>query len=89
MADAIGSICKPNILHMTTSVSWGYISRFSSHSSTSRGVAVLFKNSFEFHINQEIIDECGNFIILDINIQDYRMTLVAIYGPNEDNPDFF
>jgi hypothetical protein len=41
------------------------------------------------HINQEIIDECGNFIILDINIQDYRMTLVAIYGPNEDNPDFF
>jgi exonuclease III len=68
---------------------WGYISRFSSHSSASRGVAVLFKNSFEFHINQEIIDECGNFIILDINIQDYRMTLVAIYGPNEDNPDFF
>jgi hypothetical protein len=50
-----------------------------SHSSASRWVAVLFKNSFEFHINQEIIDECGNFIILDINIQDYRMTLVAIY----------
>ena len=51
---------------------------------------MLFKNSFEFHINQKIIDECGNFIILDINIQDYRMTLVAaIYGPNEDNPDFF
>jgi hypothetical protein len=49
---------------------WGYISRFGSHSSASRGVAVLFKNSFEFHINQEIIDECGNFIILDINTQD-------------------
>jgi hypothetical protein len=53
----------------------GYISRFSSHSSASRGVAVLFKNSFEFHINQEIIDECGNFIILDINIQDYRKVI--------------
>ena len=65
---------------------WGYISRFGSHSSASRGVA---KNSFAFHINHEIIDERGNFIILDINIQDYRMTLVAIYGPNEDNPDFF
>jgi uncharacterized protein (UPF0303 family) len=38
--------------------------------------------------NIEIIDERGNFIILDINIQDYRMTLVAIYGPNVDNPDF-
>jgi hypothetical protein len=68
---------------------WGYISRFGFHSSASRGVAVLFKNSFQFHINQEIIDERGNFIILDINIQDYRMTLVATYGPNEDNPDFF
>jgi hypothetical protein len=45
---------------------------------------VLFKYSFEFHINQEIIDERGNFIILDINIQDYRMTVVAIYGSNED-----
>ena len=29
-----------------------------------------------------------NFINLDFNIQDYRMTLVAIYDPNEDNPDF-
>ena len=47
------------------------------------------KNSFEFQINQEIIDECGNFIILDIIIQDSRMTLVAIYGPNEVNPEFF
>ena len=47
------------------------------------------KNSFKFQINQEIIDECDNFIILNINIQDSRMTLVAIYGPNEDNPDFF
>jgi uncharacterized protein (UPF0303 family) len=67
---------------------WGYISRFSSHSSASRGVAVLFKNSIKFHINQEIIDERGNFIIIDINIQDYRMTLAAIYGPNEHNPEF-
>ena len=47
------------------------------------------KNSFKFQINQEIIDECDNFIILNINIQDSRMTLVAIYGPNEDNPEFF
>jgi hypothetical protein len=47
------------------------------------------KNSFEFHINQEIIDERGNFIILDINIQDYRMTLVAIYDPNEDKSRYF
>ena len=64
-------------------------SRFSSHSSVSRGYQRFLKNSFEFQINQEIIDERGNFIILDIIIQDSRMTLVAIYKPNEDNPEFF
>ena len=58
-------------------------SRFSSHSSVSRGYQRFLKNSFEFQINREIID------ILDIIIQDSRMTLVAIYSPNEDNPEFF
>jgi exonuclease III len=66
---------------------WGYIGIFSSYSSRSRGVAVLFKNSFEFKINSEILDTDGNFVILDITIQDYRLTLVTIYGPS--NPDFF
>ena len=68
---------------------WGYIGKFSCYSSRSRGVVVLFKNSFEFKINSEILDTNGNFVILDITIQDYRLTLVAIYGPNEDNLDFF
>ena len=36
-----------------------------------------------------ILDTNGNFVILDITIQDYRLTLVVIYGPNDDNPDFF
>ena len=54
----------------------------------SRGVAVLFNNSFEFIINSEILDTRGNFVILDITIQEYRLTLVAVYGPNDDNPDF-
>ena len=68
---------------------WGYIGKFSSYSSRNRGVAVLFKNSLEFKINSEILDTNGNFVILDITIQDYRLTLVVIYGPNDDNPDFF
>jgi hypothetical protein len=35
---------------------WGYIGKFSCYSSRSRGVVVLFKNSFEFKINSEILD---------------------------------
>ena len=63
--------------------------KFSSYSSKSRGVAILFKNTFEFKIHEETIDLMGNFIILDITIQDYRITLAAIYGPNNDDPVFF
>ena len=65
----------------------GYIGKFSSYSSRNRGVVVLFKYSSEFKLN-EILDTNENSVILDITIQDYRLTLVAIYGPNDDNPDF-
>ena len=40
---------------------WGYIGKFSSYSSRSRGVTVLFKNSFEFKINSEILYTNGHF----------------------------
>ena len=68
---------------------WGYKAFFSSGSSRSRGVAILIKNSFTFTIHQEKKDQEGNFIILDMTIQDYRLSLVAIYGPNGDSPAFF
>ena len=48
---------------------WGYIANSSSFSSNSRGrgrVTILFKNSFEFKIHDEVKDTFGNYIILDI-----------------------
>jgi len=45
---------------------WGYKAVFSSIASNSRGVVILFKNSFELEIHQEIIDPDGNFIIMDV-----------------------
>ena len=68
---------------------WGYKAHFSSHSSHSRGVSVLINNTFKYSVHKEISDQMGNYVILDMTIQEYRMTLVAIYGPNEDNPFFF
>ena len=68
---------------------WGYKGHFSSLSSTSRGVAILFKNSFEYKVHREIKDKRGNFLILDISISGHRFTLVGIYGPNDDDPNFF
>ncbi|CAG2209635.1 unnamed protein product [Mytilus edulis] len=40
-------------------------------------------------IREETIDLIGNFIILDINIQDYRITLAAIYELNKGDPVVF
>jgi len=52
----------------------------SFYASNSRGVAILFKNSFEFKVHRDIKDKNGNFIILDITVSDYRFTLVAVLG---------
>jgi exonuclease III len=81
--------------HSTTNVEnqwhieWGYDAYFSSDASNSRGVAILFKNSFKFKVYRDIKDKNGNFIILDITVSYYRFTLVAVYGPNKDKLDFF
>ena len=68
---------------------WGYKARFCSHATNSRGVAILFKNSFQFNILKEMYDDTGNFMMLSIRIQDYQFTLAVIYGPNNDCPSFF
>ena len=62
---------------------------FSSQSSNSRGVAILFRNTFQNHIEKEIKDSDRNFIILSVRFNDALWTLVAVYGPNNDEPQFF
>ena len=68
---------------------WGYKAWFSSYLSNSRGVTILFKNNFEFKVHNSKHDPGGNFLILDVTIDDKRLTLVNIYAPNKDSPDFF
>ena len=68
---------------------WGYKCIFSHCSSNSAGVAIFFRNTFEFIIHRERCDCQGRFIILDITINGNRITLVNLYGYNDDNPSFF
>ena len=68
---------------------WGYKCVFNSYRSNSRGVAVLFNNNFELKIHNKKTDKEGNMIALDMSIDDNRVTLVNIYGPNKDKPEFF
>lgn len=62
---------------------------FSNFRSNARGVAILFGNKIEFKVHKKIIDDQGNFIILDITLQNHRLSLINIYGPNSDSPSFF
>ena len=62
---------------------------FSNYRSNARGVAILFGKTLDYKINRKIVDSYGNYIILDIKINDRKITLVNLYGPNNDSPNFF
>ncbi|CAG2188066.1 E3.1.11.2 [Mytilus edulis] len=63
---------------------WGYTGKFSSYSNRSRGVAVLFKNSIEFKINMEIVDN-DVIVVGDWNVvQNY--SLDTLNYQTENNP---
>lgn len=46
----------------------------------------MFNNNFEFKVHEQISDNNGNYMVLDISIEGKRITLLTIYGPNEDCP---
>ena len=62
---------------------------FSNYQSNARGVAILFAKTLDYKINRKIVDTDGNYIILDLTINDKKITLVNLYGPNNDRPIFF
>ena len=50
---------------------------------------ILLNNNFEQKVKKVKTDKNGNYILLDIDIQGKEITLANIYGPNEDNPNFY
>ena len=74
---------ESNIISM-----WGFDCFFSSFSSNSRGVSILFNSNFEYEVLKEKRDLNGNYLALDVVIDKPKLTLLSLYGPNMDNPDF-
>ena len=69
---------------------WGGRAFFSPGTAHSRGVAMLIHNNLGFDVFGMKIDDDGNFIILDVELEGIgRCTLVALYGPNDDSPGFY
>ena len=61
---------------------WGY------NLYMNRGVVILMNNNFEHTVEKVKADQSGNYIILEIDIQGKKITLVNLYGSNEDKPQF-
>ena len=68
---------------------WGFECYFASHNSQSRGVAILMNNTFQFSVIKTIKDPNGNFLIIVLNTMNTEITIVNVYGPNRDDPDFY
>lgn len=68
---------------------WGYKCYFNSYKSNARGVSIFFNNNFEFEVHQERKDKAGNLVALDLTIEGNMVTLINIYGPNTDSPEFY
>ncbi len=59
---------------------------FSSHA---RGVAVLIHKSLPLHIQKTILDPAGRFIIIQSSQMNQDLILVNMYGPNNDDLNFY
>ena len=68
---------------------WGEHAFFASFSSNSRGVAILIRKSISLVVKSVFRDPNGRFIILNALLNDLPLTLVNVYAPNNDDPDFF
>ena len=56
----------------------------------SKGVAVLFKNNFEYKIHNILKDDEGRYILIDIEMLNKRLTLANLYAPSSgDHPEYF
>ena len=69
---------------------WGYEVFIRPGRSDARGTAILFNNNFEFKIINKETDRNGNYLNLEVLIENkYNILLLNVYGPNKDSPDFY
>ena len=68
---------------------WGGEVVFNSFQSNAKGVCILFSNETEYKIRKSKADQNGNLLALDLEVEGKWLTLINIYGPNEDSPDFY
>ena len=67
-----------------------YKSVVNSTSTNSRGVAILISDDIEYNIFRIYRSTCNNILILDLAINNFRLSICSIYGPLQaGNNSFF
>lgn len=79
--------CTPKVENMWRN-EWGGKIFFSNGSNHARGVAVLIKPGFHAEILNDISDNIGRMLLLEIKIQDTPFKLINIYAPNSELGQF-
>ena len=52
-------------------------------------MAILFRKNLSPIIHSYISDPQGNYLVCDLTVENDRFTLINLYGPNKDTPNFF
>ncbi|KAJ8035824.1 hypothetical protein HOLleu_19619 [Holothuria leucospilota] len=68
---------------------WGGNILFSHGTSSSRGVAIFFRPGTSFDILKIHCDNSGRFVVADVGYGGSIFTLLSVYGPNLDSPNFY
>ena len=69
---------------------WNVEFYISGKESNSGGVLIALENNFEYICHMSIADDQGRYLILDIELAGVaRFLLINVYGPNEDQPNFY
>ena len=68
---------------------WGYNVWVSGCDTNRNGVAILFNNNFDYKVHNVHRDKNGQYIVMDIEMMEKRITLVNLYGPSAGDIPIF
>ena len=68
---------------------WGGEIYCSHGTSNSRGVCILIAPHVNFDLLNEYTDSDGRIAIIEIQINEHKLTICNSYGHNTDKPEFF
>ena len=68
---------------------WGGFCFFSHGNSQSRGIGVFITKKLQDNVSNILQDDDGRLVIFDLEQNEQKVSIAAIYAPNRDTPIYF